>query len=273
MEQRDVLLEVRNLCVEFRTAEGAVQAVRELSYTLHTGEKLGIVGESGSGKSVSSLGIMRLIPDPPGRITQGEIFFHGEDLLKKSEREMRLIRGNDISMIFQEPMTSLNPLMKVGHQIEEVLRIHTDKSPAEMKALALEVMEKVGLPDPPATYEKYPHQLSGGQRQRAMIAAAFIIDPKLLLADEPTTALDVTVQAQIIELLKRINVNRGIGILFISHDLHVVRKLCTRVAVMHGGRIVETGPTEEVFHHPQDDYTKRLIAAIPTREKRKRTHG
>ena len=176
-------------------------------------------------------------------------------------------------MIFQEPMTSLDPLMKVGRQIEEVLRIHTDKSPAEMKALALEVMEKVGLPDPPATYEKYPHQLSGGQRQRAMIAAAFIIDPKLLLADEPTTALDVTVQAQIIELLKRINVNRGIGLLFISHDLHIIRKLCTRVAVMYQGRIVETVPTEEVFRNPQDEYTKRLIAAIPTREKRKRTHG
>ena len=176
-------------------------------------------------------------------------------------------------MIFQEPMTSLDPLMKVGRQIEEVLRIHTDKPPAEMKALALEVMEKVGLPDPPATYEKYPHQLSGGQRQRAMIAAAFIIDPKLLLCDEPTTALDVTVQAQILELLKRISVNRGIGLLFISHDLHVVRKLCTRVAVMHNGCIVETGPTEEVFRNPQDDYTKRLIAAIPTREKRKRMHG
>ena len=142
-----------------------------------------------------------------------------------------------------------------------------------MKALALEVMEKVGLPDPPAAYEKYPHQLSGGQRQRAMIAAAFIIDPKLLLADEPTTALDVTVQAQIIELLKRINVNRGIGLLFISHDLHIIRKLCTRVAVLYKGQIVETGPTEEVFNHPQDDYTKRLIAAIPTREKRKRMHG
>jgi ABC-type dipeptide/oligopeptide/nickel transport system ATPase component len=239
---------------------------------MDAGERLGLVGESGSGKSVTALAVAGLLRRSSATLS-GEILFEGRDLLKLPREEMRKIQGREIGMIFQEPMTSLNPLMKVGHQIEEVLRIHTDKPAAERKALALEVMEKVGLPDPPATYEKYPHQLSGGQRQRAMIAAAFIIDPKLLLADEPTTALDVTVQAQIIELLKRINVNRGIGLLFISHDLHVVRKLCTRVAVMYKGSIVETGPTEEVFRNPQDDYTKRLIAAIPTREKRKRMHG
>ena len=266
------LLEVKDLHTFFRTKKGIVKAVNGVSYSVDAGRTLGVVGESGSGKSVSAMSILRLL-DGNGYIDSGEILFDGKDLTKISNNEMYHVRGNDISVIFQEPMTSLNPLMKVGHQIEEVLRIHTDKSPAEMKALALEVMGKVGLPDPPATYEKYPHQLSGGQRQRAMIAAAFIIDPKLLLADEPTTALDVTVQAQIIELLKRINVNRGIGLLFISHDLHVVRKLCTRVAVMRGGCIVETGPTEEIFHNPQHEYTKRLIAAIPTREKRKRSHG
>ena len=247
------MLDIRDLRLTFHDHGESNEVLHGIDLHMDAGERLGLVGESGSGKSVTALAVA--------------------GLLRLPRDEMRKIQGNEIGMIFQEPMTSLNPLMKVGHQIEEVLRIHTDKSPAEMKALALEVMEKVGLPDPPTTYEKYPHQLSGGQRQRAMIAAAFIIDPKLLLADEPTTALDVTVQAQIIELLKRINVNRGIGLLFISHDLHVVRKLCTRVAVMRGGCIVETGPTEEVFHHPQHEYTQRLIAAIPTREKRKRDHG
>ena len=266
------MLDIRDLRLTFHDHGVDNEVLHGINLHMDAGERLGLVGESGSGKSVTALAVAGLIRRSRATLS-GEILFEGRDLLHCPRDEMRAIQGKEIGMIFQEPMTSLNPLMKVGRQIEEVLRIHTDKSPAEMKALALEVMEKVGLPDPPTTYEKYPHQLSGGQRQRAMIAAAFIIDPKLLLADEPTTALDVTVQAQIIELLKRINVNRGIGLLFISHDLHVVRKLCTRVAVMHNGCIVETGPTEEVFHHPQDDYTKRLIAAISTREKRKRTNG
>ena len=266
------MLDIRDLRLSFHDRGGDHEVLHGINLHMDAGERLGLVGESGSGKSVTALAVAGLLRRSSATVS-GEILFEGRNLLECPRDEMRKIQGRDIGMIFQEPMTSLNPLMKVGRQIEEVLRIHTDKSPAEMKALALEVMEKVGLPDPPATYEKYPHQLSGGQRQRAMIAAAFIIDPKLLLADEPTTALDVTVQAQILELLKRINVNRGIGLLFISHDLHVVRKLCTRVAVMHDGCIVETGPTEEVFHHPQDDYTKRLIAAIPTREKRKNLHG
>ena len=266
------MLDIRDLHLTFHDRGGDQEVLHGINLHMDAGERLGLVGESGSGKSVTALAVAGLLSRSKATLS-GEILFEGRDLLRLPRDEMRKIQGNEIGMIFQEPMTSLNPLMKVGHQIEEVLRIHTDKSPAEMKALALEVMEKVGLPDPPATYEKYPHQLSGGQRQRAMIAAAFIIDPKLLLADEPTTALDVTVQAQIIELLKRINQNRGIGILFISHDLHIIRKLCTRVAVLYRGRIVETGPTEEIFNHPQDDYTKRLIAAIPTREKRKRTHG
>ena len=266
------MLDIRDLRVSFHDRAGDTEVLHGINLHMDAGERLGLVGESGSGKSVTALAVAGLLRRSSAAIS-GEILFNGRDLLQCPREEMRKIQGKEIGMIFQEPMTSLNPLMKVGPQIEEVLHIHTDKSPAERKALALEVMEKVGLPDPPTTYEKYPHQLSGGQRQRAMIAAAFIIDPKLLLADEPTTALDVTVQAQILELLKRINVNRGIGILFISHNLHVVRKLCTRVAVMQGGTIVETGPTEEVFRNPQDEYTKRLIAAIPTREKRKRTHG
>ena len=266
------MLDIRDLRLTFHDHGVDSEVLHGINLHMDAGERLGLVGESGSGKSVTALAVAGLLRRSSATLS-GEILFEGRDLLQLPREEMRKIQGREIGMIFQEPMTSLNPLMKVGHQIEEVLRIHTDKSPAEMRALALEVMEKVGLPDPPVTYEKYPHQLSGGQRQRAMIAAAFIIDPKLLLADEPTTALDVTVQAQIIELLKRINQNRGIGILFISHDLHIIRKLCTRVAVLYRGRIVETGPTEEIFNHPQDDYTKRLIAAIPTREKRKRTHG
>ena len=266
------MLDIRDLRLTFHDHGADNEVLHGINLHMDAGERLGLVGESGSGKSVTALAVAGLLRRSKVTLS-GEILFEGRELLQLSRDEMRKIQGREIGMIFQEPMTSLNPRMKVGHQIEEVLRIHTDKSPEEMKALALEVMEKVGLPDPPVTYEKYPHQLSGGQRQRAMIAAAFIIDPKLLLADEPTTALDVTVQAQIIELLKRINVNRGIGLLFISHDLHVVRKLCTRVAVMQGGNIVETGPTEQVFRNPQDEYTKRLIAAIPTREKRKRTHG
>jgi ABC-type dipeptide/oligopeptide/nickel transport system ATPase component len=266
------MLDIRDLHLTFHDHGAANEVLHGINLHMDAGERLGLVGESGSGKSVTALSVAGLLRRS-GATVSGEICFEGRNLLALPREEMRKIQGKEIGMIFQEPMTSLNPLMKVGRQIEEVLRIHTDKSPAEMKALALEVMEKVGLPDPPATYEKYPHQLSGGQRQRAMIAAAFIIDPKLLLCDEPTTALDVTVQAQIIELLKRINVNRGIGLLFISHDLHIIRKLCNRVAVMYQGRIVETGPTEEVFRAPQDEYTKRLIAAIPTREKRKRTHG
>ncbi len=266
------MLDIRDLRLTFHDHGTDSEVLHGINLHMDAGERLGLVGESGSGKSVTALAVAGLLRRSNSTLS-GQILFEGRDLLRCPRDEMRKIQGKEIGMIFQEPMTSLNPLMKVGRQIEEVLRIHTNKGPAEMKALALEVMEKVGLPDPPTTYEKYPHQLSGGQRQRAMIAAAFIIDPKLLLADEPTTALDVTVQAQIIELLKRINVNRGIGLLFISHDLHVVRKLCSRVAVMHDGCIVETGPTEEIFHNPQDAYTKRLIAAIPTREKRKRAHG
>jgi len=261
------MLDIKNLHIEFLDKRGNTEAVRGIDLHMDAGEVLGLVGESGSGKTITALTIAGLIKRGNMRLN-GEINFCGQDILNMPRSEMRKIQGRDIGMIFQEPMTSLNPLMRVGPQIEEVLRIHTDYSPEKRRALALEVIEKVGLPDPELIYRKYPHQLSGGQRQRAMIASAFIIDPKLLIADEPTTALDVTVQAQILELLGRINRNRGIGILFISHDLNVVRKLCSRVAVMQNGLIVETGPTEQIFNDPQHEYTKKLIAAIPKREKK-----
>lgn len=260
------MLEIKDLRIEF-TGRNAAEAVHGIDLRMEEGETLGLVGESGSGKTVTALSVAGLLR---GDVQiSGEINFGGRDLLKLSPAQLRQVQGREIGMIFQEPMTSLNPLMRVGEQIEEVLRIHTDISPKRRKELALELMGKVGLPEPELIYKKYPHQLSGGQRQRAMIAAAVIIDPKLLIADEPTTALDVTVQAQIIELLGRVNKNRGVGILFISHDLNVVRKLCSRVAVMHKGVIVEQGPTEQIFSNPREEYTKKLIAAIPRREKRK----
>lgn len=263
------MLDIRDLHISIADRGRRTEVVHGIDLHMEAGETLGLVGESGSGKTITALTVAGLIRRSEMDIS-GQISFCGRDLLQCSRSELRSIQGRDIGMIFQEPMTSLNPLMKVGPQVEETLRIHTDLPPTRRRELALEVMDKVGLPAPELIYDKYPHQLSGGQRQRAMIASAFIIDPKLLIADEPTTALDVTVQAQLIELLRRINTKRGIGILFISHDLNVVRRLCGRVAVMQGGRIVESGMTEELFSHPKEEYTKRLIAAIPTREKRKK---
>ena len=267
MNQSETLLEIKDLCVEFKTMAGTVHAVDHLSYTLHRGEKLGIVGESGSGKSVSSLAMMQLIPNPPGKVTGGQILYNGKDLVKLSEREMQKIRGNEISMIFQEPMTSLNPIIRCGKQIAESLRLHRGMKKKEAMEEAIKMMQAVGIANPQARAYEYPHQMSGGMLQRAMIAAAIISRPKLLLADEPTTALDVTIQAQILELLRRLNREMGMSILFISHNLNVVRKLCSHVAVMEKGHIVETGETAQVFYDPQADYTKRLIAAIPTRKK------
>ena len=263
------MLDIRDLRVSFREPKGDKEVLHGVGLHMEAGELLGLVGESGSGKSVTALTVAGLLSRSKATIS-GEVLFQGENLLTCTREELRKIQGRDIGMVFQEPMTSLDPTMKVGRQVEEALRIHSELSPAERKERAIEMMARVGLPDPAYTYEKYPHQMSGGQRQRTMIAAALISHPALLLADEPTTALDVTVQAQIIELLKEINRETGTGILFISHDLHVIKKLCTRVAVMYQGSIVETGPTEEIFYHPREDYTKRLIAAIPTREKRKR---
>lgn len=258
------MLDIRDLRVTFLSNDK--KAVRGIDLSMAAGERLGLVGESGSGKTVTAMALSGLILRSKVEMT-GQILFEGKDLLTCSREELRAIQGRDIGVVFQEPMTSLNPLMRVGKQIEETLKIHTDTPPAERKHLALEAMEQVGLPDPETTYRKYPHQLSGGQRQRAIIASAMVIRPKLLICDEPTTALDVTVQAQILELLKDLNRRFGVGILLISHDLSVVRRLCENVAVMYRGEIVERGATEDVFSAPQDEYTKRLIAAIPTRKR------
>ena len=258
------MLEVRDLHVKFHNRDR--QAVDGVSFSIMDGEILGLVGESGSGKSVTAMSIAGLLPRKQCAYS-GQILLDGEELLHAERAKLRAIQGKDIGVVFQEPMSAMDPLMKIGPQVEEVLRIHTQLPREERKRLALAALEAVELPDPAAVYEKYPHELSGGMLQRAMIAAAIISRPKLLLADEPTTALDVTIQAQILELLRRLNREMGMSVLFISHNLNVVRKLCTRVAVMEKGHIVETGPTEQVFHDPQADYTKRLIAAIPTRKK------
>ena len=259
------MLDIKDLTITFTDDYGG-EAVHNVSLSMHQGERLGLVGESGSGKTMLALAVAGIYPRNRTNI-EGEILFNGADILRCSPNELRRIQGKEISMVFQEPMTSLNPLMRIGLQVEETLKLHTDATAQRRRELALEVMDRVDLPQPEMTYKKFPHQLSGGQRQRVMIAAAIIADPKLLIADEPTTALDVTVQVQILALLKRINENRGVGILFISHDLAVIRKLCNRVAVMHAGRIVEEGPTEEIFRNPKDDHTKRLINAMPKRRK------
>ena len=258
------MLDIRDLRVTFLSNDK--KAVRGVSLTMEPGERLGLVGESGSGKTVTAMALSGLILRSKVEMS-GEILFGGKDLLRCSREELRSIQGRDIGVVFQEPMTSLNPLMRVGRQIEETLKIHTDMSPGERKRLALEAMEQVGLPEPEKTYMKYPHQLSGGQRQRAVIASAMVIRPKLLICDEPTTALDVTVQAQILDLLRSLSEEFGVGILLISHDLSVVRRLCENVAVMYRGEIVERGQTEEIFREPKDEYTRRLIAAIPKRKR------
>ena len=262
------MLEIKNLQISF-LGKATKAAVRGIDLCMAKGEALALVGESGSGKTITALTLAGLV-DRQGMEISGEINFCGKNLLDAAREDFRKIQGKDIGYVFQEPMTSLNPLMRIGRQIEEPLALHTDFSPTRRRELALEAMSQVGLADPELCYRKYPHELSGGQRQRAIIASAFINSPKLLIADEPTTALDVTVQAQIIELLRRINKERGIGILFISHDLNVVRRLCENVAVMRRGEIVERGRCAEVFQNPQHEYTRRLVAAIPTRERRKR---
>ena len=260
------MLEIRDLHVKFHNSNR--EAVGGVSYTIEDGEIQGLVGESGSGKTVTAMSIAGLLPRKQCDYS-GQILLDGMDLLHADRNELRKIHGRHIGVVFQEPMSSMNPLMKVGHQVEEVLLLHTNLTAEERRRKAIEALDQVELNNPEEVYNKYPHELSGGMLQRAMIAAAIVIRPKLLLLDEPTTALDVTIQAQILELLKRLNKEYDASMLFISHNLNVVRKLCTEVAVMQRGLLVEEGKTEQVFYHPQHEYTKRLIAAIPTRPKRK----
>ena len=264
------MLQVDRLSIHFADREEVQEVVRGISFSVQDGEIVGIVGESGSGKTMTALTIAGLFKEH-AVLDAGTIRLDGTDLLKLTEREMRQVQGNRIGMIFQEPMTALNPTMKIGRQVEEVLRIHTDLSREARRDQALAALAAVELPDPAGVYRKYPHELSGGMLQRAMIAAAVVARPKLLLLDEPTTALDVTIQAQILELLKKLNRESGISMLFISHNLNVVRKLCTRTAVMQRGVLVEEGDIETVFRHPRHPYTQRLIAAIPTRHRKEET--
>ncbi len=257
------LLDVRNLHTEFRTGAGLVRAVDGVSYTVDPGETVAIVGESGSGKSVGAMSILRLIPDPPGRITEGQILFDGRDLLGLSEVEMREIRGRDIGMVFQEPMTSLNPVLTIGRQITEVLEQHqgADRQAAERRALDL--LEMVGIADAGRRLRQYPHQLSGGMRQRVMIAVALACNPKLIIADEPTTALDVTIQAQILELMKQLTLRLNVALIVITHNLGVVARYASRVNVMYAGRIVEAGSADAIYHDPRHPYTIALLRSVP----------
>ncbi len=256
------LLEVKNLQTQFRTRAGVVRAVDGVSFRLGRGELLGLVGESGCGKSVTALSVMRLVA-PPGKIVGGEVLFDGEDLLKASESRLREIRGDDIAMIFQDPLTSLNPVYTVGEQIAEALRLHRRMNRRQAREAAVEAMREVSIPDPARRADDYPHQLSGGMRQRVMIAMALACGPKLLIADEPTTALDVTIQAQILELLDELRRTRELAVLLITHDLGVVAEVADRVAVMYTGRIVEESPVAELFARPKHPYTEGLLRSVP----------
>ena len=260
-----ILLNVDDLRVCFHNADHDRYAVDGVSFSMEHGEILGLVGESGSGKTVTAMCISGLLPRRRAAVG-GNIILDGREILCCKEKELRRIQGKDLSVVFQEPMTSMNPVMRVGPQVEESLRVHTSLSAAERKAKAMEALQQVELPNPDEIYRKYPHELSGGQLQRAMIAAAIVNRPKLLLADEPTTALDVTIQAQILDLLRKINRENHMGILFISHDLHVVRKLCTRVAVMEHGKLVELDAVNSIYKAPKHPYTRKLISAIPHRD-------
>jgi peptide/nickel transport system ATP-binding protein len=262
------LLDVKNLSINFNLRRGTLAAVRDLSFSLSASETFGIVGETGCGKSVTSLSILRLIPTPPGDIVGGEILFEGQDLLKKSEREMEKIRGRQISMIFQEPMTSLNPSLTVGAQIDECYQVHMGHSKKVARDFTEHVLQLVRLPSPHTLADRYPHELSGGMRQRVMIAMGLACQPKLLIADEPTTALDVTIQAQILELLKELQEKLKMALIFISHNLGVVARLCDRIGVMYAGSMVELAETKALFTSPQHPYTIALLHAIPRPEMR-----
>ncbi len=257
------VLEVRNLHTTFKTEDGIVKAVNGLSYAVEAGSTLGIVGESGSGKSVNALSIMRLIPQPPGKIESGEVVFKGHDLLQASDREMRAIRGHEIAMIFQDPMTSLNPVLSVGDQIAEATRLHLGYSKKDSLDRAVEMLRLVRIPVPEKRVREYPHQFSGGMRQRVMIAMALSCDPAVLIADEPTTALDVTVQAQILDLMNEMQARLGSAIVMITHDLGVVAETCQNVLVMYGGNLVEYGSADQIFNAPKMPYTIGLLESLP----------
>ncbi len=264
---QELLLDIRGLRTQFFTDDGLARAVDGVSYSLEKGETVGVVGESGCGKSVTALSVLRLIPDPPGRIVAGEIIFEGADLLQLSSADMRRIRGNDISMIFQEPMTSLNPVFTIGNQITEAVRLHQGLNKKDALAKAVEALKLVGIPVPERRVHEYPHQLSGGMRQRAMIAMALSCNPKVLIADEPTTALDVTIEAQILDLMRTLQEELGTAIIMITHDLGVIAEMARKVVVMYAGKIVEQAPVERIFASPNHPYTQGLLRSLPRADK------
>jgi peptide/nickel transport system ATP-binding protein len=260
----DPILSIRDLAVEFRTDDGIVHAVDGITYDVFPGETLGIVGESGSGKSVSTMALLGLIPQPPGRIVSGTAMFKGTDLLKMKKRELRRFRGEELAMVFQDPMTSLNPVLKIGFQLGEAIKTHHPKEPDDkVKERVIELLRLVGVPNPDQRYSQYPHEFSGGMRQRAMIAMSIANSPSLLIADEPTTALDVTIQAQVLEVLKTVQAETHAATILITHDLGIVAELCERVLVMYGGRIVESGDVQTIFSAPRHPYTIGLMDSLP----------
>ncbi|MGD8190681.1 ABC transporter ATP-binding protein [Brevibacillus ginsengisoli] len=266
---RQPILEVNQLKVNFQKDQEDVTVVNGVSFVIYEGETLGIVGESGCGKSITSLSIMRLIPSPPGRIASGQILYNGKDLTQLTDDQMREVRGNEISMIFQEPMTSLNPVFTIGRQIDEIIQLHTNASKREAKKSSIEMLKRVGISRAEQIYQSYPFELSGGMRQRVMIAIGMACQPNLLIADEPTTALDVTIQLQILDLMRNLQKKEKTAILLITHDLGVVAEMCDRVIVMYSGEIVEEADVDTLFHNPKHPYTNGLLQSIPSAEEKK----
>ena len=264
--REDIVLEVKDLRTHFKTRWGTVKAVDGVSFDLRRGETLGIVGESGSGKSVTMLSLMRLVPIPPGRIVSGEIILDGEDLLHLTEGQMSKVRGSQIALIIQDPMTSLNPVFSIGNQVTEAIKIHQDIPRKGVREMALEVLRKVNIPAAETRMRDYPHQMSGGMRQRVVGAISISCQPSVLIADEPTTSLDVTIQAQYLKLLKELQQESNLGLIFITHDFGIVAKMCDKVAVMYAGKIVEQGSVRDIFNHPSHPYTEALLASVPKLE-------